>query len=107
MGRGGKGEGIGVGGRNWGGRSIRVGCTLLQVLLCELKPLCRKGSPQSVHNLNAFNDEVSCSWAPDAWHFHSSKIDLRTCSPNFASDRKHVPQAVHVKGRRGVGSWEG
>jgi hypothetical protein len=50
---------------------------------------------------------VSCSWAPEAWPFHSSRMDLRMWSPSLASERKHVPQAVHVKGRRGVGSWRG
>ena len=28
-------------------------------------------------------------------------------SPSLASERKHVPQAAHVKGRRGGGSKEG
>ena len=58
-----------------------------------------------MHILKADSEEVSSSWAPEAWPFHSSSMDLRMCSPSLASERKHVPQAVHVKGRRGVGSW--
>ena len=79
----------------------------MQVFVWEMKPLWRKGSPQSTHMLNAVSEGVNSSCGPGAWHFHSPRIDFRMCSPNLASVRKQVPQAVHVKGRRGVGSWAG
>jgi hypothetical protein len=100
-----------------GGRRILLGGTLLQDFMWEMKPLWRKGSPQYSHILKADIEEVQVSCTPGAQSFHSIRIDFRICSPSLASERKQVPQAVHVKGRRGewsvggigirVGSWGG
>ena len=58
--------------------------------------------------------EVEASWILVAQPFHSRIMDLRMWSPNLASVRKHEPQAVHAKGKKGgrigyegEGRWRG
>ncbi len=66
-------------------------------------PLLRKGRPQSSHKQKPFNEGVEASCIPVVHPFHSRVIDLLIWSPSLAFVKKLEPQAVHEKGKRGVG----